>query len=63
MTGNRTFDYNTEGVAHYGLFAEWLNAVSKTPDGENAMQQLFRSAEAYLRMWQRTGVEEAQPSP
>ena len=63
VTGNRTFDYNTEGVAHYGLFAEWLNAVSKTPDGEIAMRQLFRSAEAYLRMWQRTGVEEAQPSP
>ena len=62
VTGKRTFDYNQEGIAHYGLFAEWIHALSKTPDGEHAMQQLFRSAEAYLRMWQRTGVEEAQPS-
>lgn len=57
VTGNRTFDYNQEGIAHYGLFAEWIHALSKTPDGEHAMQQLFRSAEAYLRMWQRTAVQ------
>ena len=23
-TGNRTFDYTTEGVAHYGLYADWF---------------------------------------
>ncbi len=53
VTGNRSFDYNNEGVAHYGLFAEWIHAVSQTPDGAQAMDSLFRSAEAYLRMWER----------
>ena len=53
VTGQRVFDYNEEGVAHYGLFAEWIHALSQTEDGAHAMEQLFRSAEAYLRMWER----------
>jgi hypothetical protein len=52
-TGERTFDLNEDGVAHYGLFADLLNAVQHEPDGPRAMQTLFRSAEAYLRMWER----------
>lgn len=57
VTGNRVFDYNEEGIAHYGLFAEWVHAVGETPDGDQAMDRLFRSAEAYLRMWERTGQQ------
>lgn len=56
VTGNRTFDYNEEGVAHYGLFADWLEAVRQAPDGEHAVESLFNSAEAYLQMWERTGL-------
>lgn len=56
-TGNRSFDYNSEGIAHYGLFAEWIEAVSRSPDGEHAVESLFNSAEAYLQMWERTGVQ------
>ena len=56
VTGNRTFDYNNEGIAHYGLFAEWIHAVGEAPDGDYALDQLFRSAEAYLQMWERTGL-------
>lgn len=56
-TGNRSFDYNQEGIAHYGLFAEWIEAVSLTPDGAHAVESLFNSAEAYLQMWERTGVQ------
>ena len=29
-TGDRVFDYSNEGVAHYGLYAEWLEEVRKT---------------------------------
>lgn len=57
VTGNRSFDYNAEGIAHYGLFAEWIHAVGQTADGEHALEQLFRSAEAYLRMWEKTGAQ------
>ena len=57
ITGNRSFDYNAEGIAHYGMFAEWIDAVSRAPDGAHAVESLFSSAEAYLQMWERTGVE------
>ena len=52
-TGERTFDLNEDGVAQYGLFADLLNAVQSEPDGPQAMRTLFRSAEAYLQMWER----------
>lgn len=55
VSGERVFDYNTDGVAHYGLFADWLEAVRLAEGGEESLQALFRSAEAYLRMWERTG--------
>ena len=52
-TGERTFDLGVDGVAHYGLFADLLDEVGQEPDGPAAMRTLFRSAEAYLRMWER----------
>jgi hypothetical protein len=52
QTGERTFDLNTDGVAHYGLFADLLADVQRTPGGKAADATLFRSAEAYLRTWQ-----------
>ena len=48
-TGERTFDLNKDGVAHYGLFADLLADMR----GSKALPPLFRSAEAYLRTWQR----------
>ena len=52
-TGDRVFDLNADGVAHYGLFADLLAEMQRGPGGEPAMRTLFRSAEAYLRMWER----------
>jgi microsomal dipeptidase-like Zn-dependent dipeptidase len=50
-TGNRTFDLNSDGVAHYGLIADLL-ADMQQHGGDAALRTLFRSAEAYLRMWE-----------
>jgi hypothetical protein len=51
-TGQRTFDFNTDGVAHYGLYADWLQAV--TQDGGAKMKRdMLRGPEAYLQMWER----------
>ena len=50
-TGSRTFDLNTDGVAHYGLIAD-LIADMQQHGGGAAVSTLYRSAEAYLRMWQ-----------
>ncbi|MGH2950533.1 MAG: Coagulation factor 5/8 type domain-containing protein, partial [Solirubrobacterales bacterium] len=52
-TGERVFDLNHDGVAHYGLFADLLADVARRPRGRRALRPLFRSAEAYLRMWKR----------
>lgn len=52
-TGERVFDLNRDGVAHYGLVPDWLADVERRPGGREAIDLLFRSAEAYLRMWER----------
>lgn len=52
-TGERIFDYNADGVAHYGLFPDLLAAMEQEEHGERAGEALFRSAEAYLRSWRR----------
>jgi microsomal dipeptidase-like Zn-dependent dipeptidase len=53
VTGTRTFDLNTDGVAHYGLMADLLADMQQQPGGRQALALLFRSAEAYLETWQR----------
>lgn len=52
-TGERTFDYNADGVAHYGLFPDLLADMQRRRGGRAAIRSLFGSAEAYLRMWAR----------
>jgi hypothetical protein len=52
-SGTRTFDYNTDGVAHYGLTADLLADVRRQKKGKRALPILFRSAEAYLDTWRR----------
>ena len=53
VTGTRTFDLNTDGVAQYGLMADLLADMQQQPGGRQALALLFRSAEAYLETWQR----------
>jgi hypothetical protein len=55
-TGERVFDYNTEGVAQHGLFADLLGDMQRRPGGKTAPGLLLRSAEAYLQSWERTGA-------
>ncbi|MCH8498829.1 MAG: membrane dipeptidase [Marinobacter sp.] len=58
-TGDREFGlYDGRGVAHYGLYADQIADMvlhSNAPKAqvEDAVNQLFTSAEAYLRMWER----------
>jgi microsomal dipeptidase-like Zn-dependent dipeptidase len=50
-TGSRTFDLNSDGLAHYGLIAD-LIADMQQHGGGAAVSSLYRSAEAYLRVWE-----------
>jgi microsomal dipeptidase-like Zn-dependent dipeptidase len=58
-TGDRTFDYAREGVAHYGLYADWVEEVRKL-GGDSIMRDMWRSSESYLEMWERA---EGVPGP
>ena len=51
-TGERTFDYTQEGVAHYGLYADWFEDLRRTGGAELA-RDMSNGAEAYLQMWER----------
>jgi hypothetical protein len=50
-TGKRTFDFNKDGVAQYGQFADLLADVHRQKHGKHALSALFRSAEGYLDTW------------
>ncbi|HZR35089.1 MAG TPA: hypothetical protein VFA75_06905 [Nevskia sp.] len=53
VSGERVFDINKEGWAHYGLVADFVDEVD-IEGGQPALDALFNSAEAYLEMWERT---------
>ncbi|GLW32047.1 membrane dipeptidase [Actinoplanes regularis] len=52
--GTRTFDLNTDGVAQYGLYADWISDLVDQAGSDKALlrQQLLQGAEAYVEMWE-----------
>jgi microsomal dipeptidase-like Zn-dependent dipeptidase len=57
IAGGRKFDLNKDGVAQYGMYADLLAYMRRQTGGEAASRLLFRSAEAYLRMWRKAERE------
>jgi hypothetical protein len=56
-SGERVFDINTDGVAHYGLYPDWVEDL-RMQAGNRIVRDLGRGAEAYLEMWERAeGIE------
>jgi microsomal dipeptidase-like Zn-dependent dipeptidase len=58
--GNRVIDFNTEGLAHIGLLPELIEDIRKDAASDADLEPLFRSAEAYIRMWERSEARGAQ---
>lgn len=54
-SGERVFDVNTDGVAHYGLYPDWVEDAQHVAgaDGPALADDLARGAEAYLQTWER----------
>src|SRR5438270_1337356 len=53
VTGVKTWDFNVEGMAHYGLFPDFIQScrqVGMTTAEQNAF---FSSAERFARMWEK----------
>jgi hypothetical protein len=61
VSGQRTFDYNVDGTAHYGLYPDWAEAV-RIAGGPEIANDLANGAEAYIQMWERT-VGASGPGP
>jgi microsomal dipeptidase-like Zn-dependent dipeptidase len=56
-SGERVFDINTDGVAHYGLYPDWIEDL-RMQAGDRIIRDMGRGAEAYLEMWERAdGIE------
>jgi microsomal dipeptidase-like Zn-dependent dipeptidase len=51
-SGERTFDINEDGIAHYGLFPDWIEALRKL-GGKQIVDDMANGTEAYLQMWER----------
>lgn len=49
-TGQRTWDLNTDGAAHYGLVPDWIEDIRRV-GGQEVVDDLFRGAESYLDTW------------
>ena len=61
--GERELDYDTEGMVHLGLVAEVIEDVRRDGATDEDLEPLFRSAEAYLQMWElaeRRATERAE---
>lgn len=48
--GNKTFDFTNDGIAHYGMLPDFLQAASQHSD---RVGLLFRTAEDVIQMWER----------
>ena len=59
VSGDQTYDVNTDGVDHYGLYPDWVEDIrvqlDADGDGEGAqfLDDLARGPEAYLQTWER----------
>jgi hypothetical protein len=53
FVGARELDFNTEGLVHIGLLPELIQDARADAESDADLEALFRSAEGYLRMWER----------
>lgn len=50
--GGKTWDYERDGVAHYGLFADFIAAL-ELRGGKDVVDSLMGTAEAFAQAWER----------
>lgn len=62
QTGDRVFDLNSDGVAHYGLYPDYIADIQQTEGGQEALKYLFRSAEAYIQAMEKAETARAKVS-
>ena len=58
-SGQRVWDVNTDGVAQYGLYPDWIQDLRKLA-GDQIVNDLSHGAEGYISMWERAQGVPAQ---
>ena len=53
VSGERVYDVNVDGVAHYGLYADWVEDLRQLA-GDDIVRDLERGPEAFLQTWERS---------
>ncbi len=53
QVGNRTIDFNTEGMVHIGMLPELLQDARSDALSDADIEPIFHSAEGYIRMWEK----------
>ena len=52
QSGTKTYDYAVDGVAHYGMYPDWIEDL-RLLAGDEIVEDMSKGPEAYLRMWEQ----------
>lgn len=58
--GTRVPDFNQEGMVHIGMLAELLEDARHDAQSDAELEPIFRSAEAWIRMWEKAQARAAE---
>ncbi len=59
MTGNKLWDFNIDGMAHYGLFPEFIASMERVGMTAAEKATFFSSAERFAQMWEKADTSKA----
>ncbi|HEX4875084.1 MAG TPA: membrane dipeptidase, partial [Chitinophagaceae bacterium] len=51
--GGRDFDYNLDGLAHYGMFPDMIQDMKNLGLRDYQLRPLFLGSEQYIQMWEK----------
>ena len=52
-SGGRDFDFNLDGLAHYGMYPDFIQDLKNVGLNSEQLKPLFLAAEQYIKMWER----------
>lgn len=53
QAGSKTYDFRVDGIAHFGMLADFIQALSQQPNSQAPLNALFRSANDVVEMWEK----------
>jgi microsomal dipeptidase-like Zn-dependent dipeptidase len=62
VVGDKTFDYNTDGLAHVGMLPDLIADLERLGLTEAELAPLLASAEGYVQVWERVWNQRISPT-